>query len=329
LNVFPPFLDEDILRDVKHWSKIARVFYNFIRSPMYALRNALLVTLLFSSFVGVAEVRAQGASFEGVQNRPLISAIDKGNLAEVEALLRTAIDPNDFAGTHFAAIHAAAAKGNVRIVQALLASGVDVNLADNHLQRQTPLFYAIDWGLLHMVKFLIDKGANVNARTWHGYSPLHMAAGSHENSLQMVRLLVKHGADINAAAMNQTTVLESAVQSDNPKVLEFLLKSGANPEAITYFGATIINDAVLGEREDTVKVLLRHRVSLTHRNSPDGFAPIHHAAYTGNMRIAKMLLAAGADPSFPTTNGKLAEEVAEERENRELAEYLKQARRTK
>lgn len=276
----------------------------------------------------MTEAHGRDTSISGTNSRPLIVAIDEENVAEIEALLKTGIDPNDFAGTYYAAVHMAASKGNIRIMQALLAAGADINLPNKHPQRETPLFNPIHLGSVQMARFMIEKGANVNARTSHGYSVLHAAANSHENSLKIVRLLVKHGADVNAAAKNETTVLRSAAIASNSEVVEFLLKSGANPEAQTA-GSTVISQAIANDDEETVKVLLKYRVSLTNRKPHDGFAPLHDAAYYGNMTIVKMLLAAGANPSFPTTNGKLADEIAENKGHPELAEYLTQARQSK
>ncbi|WP_407809560.1 ankyrin repeat domain-containing protein, partial [Staphylococcus aureus] len=40
----------------------------------------------------------------------------------------------------------------------------------------TPLHVACHFGQINMVRFLLQHGADVNAITSHGYTPLHQAA---------------------------------------------------------------------------------------------------------------------------------------------------------
>lgn len=287
---------------------------------------ALLIALLTTSSAALG----QGASFEGMTHHPLITAIDRGNLAEVQTLLRRpGFKPDAFDAAHdrLAPLHAAAAKGNTAIAAALLAAGADINVLDAQVQRWTPLFYAIDWGLVPMVRFLIERGAHVNARTSHGYSPLHMAASADWHALPMVRLLIERGADVNATADNKTTVLQSAVQGDHAEVVKLLLQAGADPEATTTFDSTVITSAVLNGNEDILAALLARRLVLTHRDTLFGFTPLHHAASKGNHAVVKMLLRAGADPALRSKDGKFAEDIAAERaHDPALAAFLKAAR---
>jgi ankyrin repeat protein len=288
------------------------------------------LALLFALLSISPAALGQGASFEGMTHHPLITAIDKGKLAEVQALLRRpGLNPDAFdaARDRLAPIHAAATKGNTDIAAALLAAGADVNILDALVQRWTPLFYAIDWGLVPMVRLLIERGANVNARTSHGYSPLRMAASADQHALAMVRLLIERGADANATADNKTTVLQSAVQGDNAEVVKLLLTSGADTEATTPFDSTVITAAVLKGNEDILAALLARRPVLTHRDTLFGFAPLHHAASNGRLDIVKMLLRAGGDPAQLSKNGKFADDIAvEQARDPALAAFLKAAR---
>ena len=62
------------------------------------------------------------------------------------------------------------------------------------------LFFAAAYGgSLEVVRFLIEKGADINARDDRGETALHSAARG--GSLKAVRFLVEKGADINARNM--------------------------------------------------------------------------------------------------------------------------------
>ena len=76
--------------------------------------------------------------------------------------------------------------------QQLIDRGGDVNERDP-ARGWTPLHAAVANGHPKMTQFLLDKGANVNARANDGSTPLHIAmAGNH---VKVVSILLVHGAD--------------------------------------------------------------------------------------------------------------------------------------
>jgi len=58
------------------------------------------------------------------------------------------------------------------------------------------LHYAVHYGNLDMVSFLIDKGANVEIKSKEGKTPLHLAV--EEAKQNIINLLLDRGADIEA-----------------------------------------------------------------------------------------------------------------------------------
>lgn len=54
----------------------------------------------------------------------------------------------------------------------------------------TPLHVACKWGKMAMVSLLLDKGANIEAKTRDGLTPLHCAARSGHD--QVVDLLIEN-----------------------------------------------------------------------------------------------------------------------------------------
>ncbi|VDO02785.1 unnamed protein product [Rodentolepis nana] len=64
----------------------------------------------------------------------------------------------------------------------------------------TPLHLAAKWGKAEMAQLLIDKGAQLDARTRDGLTPMHTAARSgHTN---VVQILLNAGASITAKTRN-------------------------------------------------------------------------------------------------------------------------------
>ena len=74
----------------------------------------------------------------------------------------------------------AAAKGDLKKVEAHLAAGTDINDRDGE-HGSTALHAAAYHGNLEIVKFLIEKGADINAKDKHGQTPRDVAWHDVEN----------------------------------------------------------------------------------------------------------------------------------------------------
>ena len=61
---------------------------------------------------------------------------------------------------------------------------------------RTPLHLAAMWGYIRVIQYLLDRGADINARDNKGYTPLHYAAEGCET--RAVKLLLRRGADPTA-----------------------------------------------------------------------------------------------------------------------------------
>lgn len=93
----------------------------------------------------------------------------------------------------------AARKSNVEQVKALLDKGADVDAKSPY--GATPLFFACDRGNDVVVKILLEKGANPNVQdTFYKATPLGWASG--KKNPEVIRLLLEHGAKETDMAMN-------------------------------------------------------------------------------------------------------------------------------
>ena len=114
--------------------------------------------------------------------------------------------------------------GHLEVLKYLVERGADVNTAS--IKGSTPLVHASQNGHLEVVEYLVEQGANVNTRDIDGSTPLmYVCQNGH---LEVVKYLVERGADVNATSIKGSTPLIYASQKGHFKVVKFLVERGAN-----------------------------------------------------------------------------------------------------
>ena len=101
-----------------------------------------------------------------------------------------------------------------------------INVKDTDMAGATALDFAVKHDCLDVTKYLLENGADVNARKTDGLTPLHLAARN--GNLEIIKLLLAHKADINAAAKDGGTPMDSALKKNHPDVAEFLRLAGGH-----------------------------------------------------------------------------------------------------
>jgi len=87
-------------------------------------------------------------------------------------------------------LHQVVASGDIDLVRSLLSKGADVNAKDR--SGRTPLHYAARWGHKDVAELLLAKDADVNVKDNRGQTPLSLA--EEEEHKEIVELLRNHGA---------------------------------------------------------------------------------------------------------------------------------------
>lgn len=156
-----------------------------------------------------------------------------------------------------ATIWIAAEKGDLQQVDRILQQGTPIDVKDG--TGSTALHYAAQSKNLQLVEFLIDHGADVNAKAKGNVTPLwlslDMAFGQPDISLELIRA----GADVSAADSNvgDAPILIAATESSY-EVMEELLKRGANPNAQNVYGETALHYAAMNGLNERVQLLLQY-----------------------------------------------------------------------
>lgn len=85
------------------------------------------------------------------------------------------------------------------------------------------------------IELLLSAGVDVNAPTdgiLNGFTPLASVVKKSKKPTELINLLLKHGADIEAVSQHGLTPLHCAVILQNLSLTKFLLSKGANPNGV-------------------------------------------------------------------------------------------------
>uniref|UniRef100_UPI00358DF44C NF-kappa-B inhibitor alpha-like n=1 Tax=Myxine glutinosa TaxID=7769 RepID=UPI00358DF44C len=125
-------------------------------------------------------------------------------------------------------LHEAVFACNYDIVKYLLELGSDINAQDPKSGR-TALHFAVELHRPTLVEILAKKNADINASTYSGCTPLHLAVG--RGAMDLAVMLLASGADAGLRNMEQDSAFDLAGSNEELNILSTYddLKIGGQP----------------------------------------------------------------------------------------------------
>ncbi|KAH0831120.1 ankyrin repeat-containing domain protein [Lanmaoa asiatica] len=191
-------------------------------------------------------------------------------------------------------IHIAAQKGYISVVDDFLALGVSLP-PDILLAASTGYSKKIE-----VIRYLIEKGADVSIVTTDGDTPLHLSVteGSQDDCLACVKLFIDAGCNPRAQNSNNETPMNSAARHGSTSVLEYLLSQGVPlPNDVSSTSAPSTFRFVVGKCVDVRCVVSNVDTQLMHR-------ALDYYDEEDCLECAKILVGKGWNPLLRNSAGE-------------------------
>jgi ankyrin repeat protein len=194
-------------------------------------------------------------------------------------------------------ICSAAMKGDLAKVKACLRAGIPIHTARANMGSETPLYLAAKNGHIHVCRYLLEQGANVNFRGRWGSKRTALHAAIQKDDEELTRLFLSQ-PDINLKVTDKDnyTAAGSAARDGCDKALSVFISEGlASEPGQNPQNGTCLSIALAYGRLKTAELLLND-TSLNLNaddNKYDIKLPLHVAARGGFVRIVKLLLSSG------------------------------------
>jgi ankyrin repeat protein len=168
------------------------------------------------------------------------------------------------------------------------------NISAATTQFENPLIHALKARDNSRTTIYASDSSLVNARGYMGYTPLHFAA--HLGLVSGASILLSHGALSNIRDDKNLTPLLIAIELDQPRVVQLLLRNGVNIHSICGFRETTALHAAAANGFPTLVSLLLEKGAMIDTTSGRGTA-LQLACRIGSIDCASILLEKGANPN--------------------------------
>ena len=194
------------------------------------------------------------------------------------------------------------------VVRLLLEKGADIEAKDRDGRT------ALDWAAHNrheeVIRLLSDKAMDIGGKGDHGWTALHWAAWKGYSAV--AGLLLEKRANVEAKDRDGLTPLHLAAEKGHKAVVTLLLGKGANTKANGLNGLTALHLAAQEGHFGMVLLLLEGGVDVEAKDY-DGTSALHLAAEKGHDAVVRLLLGKEANIEAKDRNGWTALHLAVQR----------------
>nr|WP_223158783.1 ankyrin repeat domain-containing protein [Wolbachia endosymbiont of Pentalonia nigronervosa] len=246
--------------------------------------------------------------------KPIHVAAQGGHKDIIEFLLSKGVSVNSISiGNGWTPLHYATWKGHLDTVKFLVERGADINAIDTDSNHRKPIHIAAQGGSKDIIEFFLNEGMSVNdIAIGNGWTPLHYTAW--KGHVNTAKFLVERGANINAKDnISNTPIILGAWHGQLDIVTYFISDENVNVntrDGKGNDGRTILHYAAQNDKLEVVKFLVEKGADINAIATGNGWTPLHYASWNGHMDVVKYLVEKGSNVNAQTNNGDTALDLA-------------------
>jgi ankyrin repeat protein len=219
------------------------------------MRNYIWILIFFIGTLGHSQ---ENIFFERSfwENTPSIEEV-KNNVNAVNSL--TALNPNGFDALVYAIL---SETPNKTIKHLLKYEGNGVNKLTH--DKRTYVFWAAYKGNIELMRFLIDKGARMDLKDAHHYSPLTFAAATGQTNKAIYELCMSNGIDIKSDLDERgaNALLLIIPNLKNVELIDFFEEKGLSLNDLDTLGNNAINYAAYSGNIKMIEFLVSKKLAI-------------------------------------------------------------------
>lgn len=276
------------IQDNNGWTPLIHAAYNSCeKNVKYLLKHGADVNIKTKDGQNALSLAFNSPDFRSIW----IS--EKGMPMIYEELINAGIDTSVQNREGNPALIVTAGKNWFKAVELLLKKGDDVNC--RNAQGMTPLIAAVIGDRLKAVKILIENSASINLKSNEGGNALFY--GRILGHKKLCQHLEKHGAKIPTNLKPEYAAIYAASIGDVKRVKE-LLAEGVDIESRTDAGVTMLISATLNQDEKMLRFLLKHGADPNAAYSEYKITALLMACIKNDLKLTRILLDNKADPNL-------------------------------
>jgi ankyrin repeat protein len=268
--------------------------------------NTPLLRAAINGKTGVVKVLLEHGAETEVRNlqsqsTPLLHAIARSHISAAQCLVENGAHLSAETKLGWQAIHEAVRFAAKPVISMLIDRG-QLEIAVDRPSSQAmhglrPLHIAVREMNAEIIKMLVEKGANIEARTHLqlrtpflniAETRMSRVAKTDKEMLAMAKLLVNLGADVRAVDNLGNNLLFGAARERAVSLFEFLLEQGLGIDSESATGVTVLQVAAIGGKTETIKYLLQKGADKLHQTNI-GKTALHMAVSWGRLDAVKLL----------------------------------------
>ncbi|MCX6325336.1 MAG: ankyrin repeat domain-containing protein [Bacteroidia bacterium] len=219
------------------------------------------------------------------QRLALDGALDWGPVIDTSGYI-----PSFYAGALDYNLMIAASKGYASEIERIIGEGADINAETD--EGATPLIFAVTNNRLAAVKTLLNFNPLLDKVTTSFETPLLIAVKN--RNFEITEALIRAGSEVDYPDRQGATPLHHASINGYLDIVDLLLYYGASIDVKSEEGTTPLLASIWAEYTDVADLLIQNGANMEARDN-DGFTPFLMAAFNGDTLMMDLLYKKGVD----------------------------------